>query len=414
MRGFFLIIACCAFIFGCSDAATTSVSPINSHGGAPFIRQNGRPPVDWAQVSVKSAVNGTLVDIASGPDKSLWFTDATDGFIGRVNMTEKVSTFALPGMTPTMLAVGARNLIYFNQRTAQLGSLTAGGVTTSYQIPSGSTACGAMVEGPDGNIWFAESGHIGKITRAGKVYEYKLTGSGALAQGLTNGPDGALWFTEQGVNAIERIDPATHAITSYDLSSSGSCDPVGITTASDGNVWFGCAASQQIGAITTTGTAELVPTPFGVTGIKSIREGPDGNPWFVSAESGAVAEFDPSTGNTTIHSPPSQNGATSFATGPDGNIWLAEGKQVGVFIINVMTVSPTSVSFSFPNETTDIGVTEPGSPTLSAVSSNPNVASTGVLQGQDVVYVTSHNSGTCVVTISDAIGNSYRVPVTVQ
>ena len=413
MRGSLIVIACCIFISGCSGGST-SVSPASSQGGARFIRQNGRPPVDWAQIGVKSALNGTLVDIASGPDKSLWFTDASDALIGHVNMTKKVATSALTGMTPTMLAVGARDLIYFDQCTAQLGTITPGGVTTTYQIPSGSIACGAMVKGLDGNVWFSESGHIGKITRAGHVDEYKLINSQAIAQGLTNGPDGALWFTEQGVNAIERIDPTTRAITSYDLSSAGSCDPVGITTASDGNVWFGCATGQQIGAITTAGTAKLVSTPFAVAGVRSIREGPDGNPWFVSAESGAVAEYDATTGNTTIHTPPAPVGAASFDIGPDGNIWLAEGKQIGVFIVNVMTVSPTSVEFSFPHETTYIDVTEPGSPTLSAVSSNPKVATAGVLQGQQAVYVTSNGAGMCFVTISDAIGNSYRVPVTVQ
>src|SRR6516165_8889765 len=57
----------------------------------------------------------------------------------------------------------------------------------------------AITRGPDGNLWFVESGKgwIGRITPTGVVTEFSQgISAGATPNYITSGPDGNLWFTE--------------------------------------------------------------------------------------------------------------------------------------------------------------------------------------------------------------------------
>src|SRR5713226_2692648 len=112
-------------------------------------------------------------------------------------------------------------------------------------LPLGITA------GPDGALWFTESGagKIGRITPAGAVSEYTLPRGDSDPEGIVAGPDGALWFTEFGIDRIGRITTAG-AISEFSLALNSG--PRGIT-AGPGGLWFTEAASDRIGRISTVG-----------------------------------------------------------------------------------------------------------------------------------------------------------------
>ena len=72
------------------------------------------------------------------------------------------------------------------------------------------------MSGPDGNLWFVESGadKIAKVTPTGTITEYPTpsshtnpSGIGGVVVGLTVGPDSNLWFTEPTENKIARVTP---------------------------------------------------------------------------------------------------------------------------------------------------------------------------------------------------------------
>ena len=67
--------------------------------------------------------------------------------------------------------------------------------------------------GPDGALWFCNSGNdtIGRITTSGVVTNYTGTGI-KKPEGITSGPDGALWFTNH--DSIGRIT-TSGAVTNY-------------------------------------------------------------------------------------------------------------------------------------------------------------------------------------------------------
>ena len=80
----------------------------------------------------------------------------------------------------------------------------------------GNQYSGGITAGPDGALWFTNSGtpngpsfvggSIGRITTAGVVSQY-TDPSIDWPAGITAGPDGALWFTNFANNSIGRITP---------------------------------------------------------------------------------------------------------------------------------------------------------------------------------------------------------------
>ncbi len=69
------------------------------------------------------------------------------------------------------------------------------------------------------------------------ITEFPLPSGSFAPYGITAGPDGNLWFTESGANAIGMINPTTHAISSFTVPTANA-GPYGITAGPDGNLWF--------------------------------------------------------------------------------------------------------------------------------------------------------------------------------
>jgi virginiamycin B lyase len=120
-----------------------------------------------------------------------------------------------------------------------------------------------LTTGPDGAIWFAGDNFnggnaIGRMTTSGVFTEYAGQ-AGQIGQvlGLTAGPDGALWFTNYSVPgdygfypypSIGRITTAG-VVTTYG-SPYVTEGAMGITTGSDGAIWFNDHLNDSLGRIT--------------------------------------------------------------------------------------------------------------------------------------------------------------------
>jgi streptogramin lyase len=158
--------------------------------------------------------------IVAGPDGNLWFADA--------------------GATP---AIGM-----INPSTHKVEEFFAG-------LNEGSQPRG-IVAGPDGNLWFTDTGTTPAIGRINpNTQEIKEFSTGANSEpggtssfigpwGIAAGPDGNVWFTESGTNttnapngkAIGRITPAGEIKYFYENLLTKSA-PVGLTSAG-GKLWF--------------------------------------------------------------------------------------------------------------------------------------------------------------------------------
>jgi virginiamycin B lyase len=167
--------------------------------------------------------------------------------------------------------------------------------------------------------------------------------------------------------------------------------------------------------VTTGGSTSSIFNPFNSINYNSaFTRGADGNPWFTVSGTNQIATYNIASNSLRVLFPPTGFSASyGIAAGPDGNIWALDtlGKT-DVYIINILSVSPKTLTFTSHGQTLNLTVTEPGTTAWTATSSNVGVATVKQGTSANVFNVTSVAHGTCTVTIS-AMNNSFPVKVTV-
>lgn len=257
-----------------------------------------------------SGLSGGTDSVVLGPDGNVWFTEFVAGRIGRI----------APDGTVTEFSAG----------------MPADG------HPDG------LVVGPDGNLWFTISastvdpigpcnptGHdsIGRITPTGTISTFATPTAQAKPSGITVGPDGALWFAESGYlcgvstiggNGVGRIT-TSGTITEYTAGFSTSAGPSSITVGPDGRLWLTELYNTAIAAVTTSGTVTEYPLPSGQFGA-DITSGPDGNLWFTMGRSvAAVGRMTPSGVVSSFTAGlAGQSAPQGITVGPDGDLWVVD------------------------------------------------------------------------------------------
>ncbi|MHB8463118.1 MAG: Vgb family protein, partial [Vulcanimicrobiaceae bacterium] len=221
--------------------------------------------------------------------------------------------------------------------TATGGSI---GIPTVSSITEFSAGIGGLAQpkgitlGPDGNLWFTESGSsgIGEITPQGVVSEHFLGISpNSWPVAIVSGPDGNLWFTECIGNRIGRMTPSG-SVTEFSAGMSANAKPYDIAVGSDDALWFTEFSGNRIGRITRSGVISEYASGISANAYPwFIALGPDGNLWFTELSgrvarittAGVVTEF--STGITPGSEP------SGITAGPDGNMWFTEysGNRIG-------------------------------------------------------------------------------------
>ncbi|MBI3943462.1 MAG: lyase [Chloroflexi bacterium] len=192
----------------------------------------------------------------------------------------------------------------------------------------------------DGGVWYTAqaAGKLGWLDPAtGKTREIAL-GDGSAPHGVIVGPDGAPWITDGGLNAIVRVDPATEEVRRFPLPAGGNranlntatfdqhgvlwftgqagiygkldpavgkvevfqapggAGPYGITTTSQGEVYYASLAGSYIARINTqTGAATVLPPPTLRQGARRVWGDAHGRVWVSEWNAGKVAVYDPAT-----------------------------------------------------------------------------------------------------------------------
>jgi virginiamycin B lyase len=144
-----------------------------------------------------------------GHDGNIWFTAFSD--VCKITLGGAITKYPIPNFSPYQTAAGPGGEWFTLQDYSlpahgKIGKIATNGAITEYggnlAQPRG------IVEGPDGAMWFTESGvassngttgggKIGRITADGKITEY---GGNLLdPDQIVLGPDGNLWFTESGL-----------------------------------------------------------------------------------------------------------------------------------------------------------------------------------------------------------------------
>lgn len=122
------------------------------------------------------------------------------------------------------------------------------GDIVEFDIPTASSHPDIIAAGPDGNLWFTDSGRqrIGRISADGRLKEFFVPQFGTPTH-ITVGADGHLWFTDGGLDHIGRIS-VTGRVRAFSLQYNAA--PCCITLGPDGNLWFSEQFANAIGRIT--------------------------------------------------------------------------------------------------------------------------------------------------------------------
>ena len=421
MRNRFGALVLATTLAGCS--AGHEASTIGAGGPSvaqPKVVQTGSVPVNWVQFAWGSGSTPNAQTMVLGPDKNIWYTDYSGSNLIKMTVAGVPKLFPLKNgastFNPDGLTVGSDGKFYVAQLSGgAIDVVTTAGAQTIHTSPSGDTTTyGGLALGSDKAVWFVEAQHIGRITTGGAITEipYPDGNKNNYFGSVAAGPDGDVWVTEYTANVIDDVDPVTNNITTYRIG----CAPQGLIVASDGNLWTNCGST--LARITTNGTVTLFTNPFGSnTGSnEDIAVGPDGNPWFGGTSGNVIGEFNPSTNTWTYYYPPTGSGTDiTMALGPDGNMWaLDTNRNIDVYIPNPLNVKPNTLTFTGTGQNQTIVVTEPGTTSWTAKSSNTKIVT--VTQGTSAskFTVTSVAVGKAKITVSDAVGNSFVVNVTVQ
>lgn len=232
----------------------------------------------------------------------------------------------------------------------------APGIVTEYPIPIETTPYG-MTTGPDGKIWFVDSGNhtggtfIGRMatTGASSSAEVVKLPTADLGLAATLGPDGNMWVAQDShIDKVPLGVGETSQITSYPMGS-GTGGYGSIVSGPDGRLWFGF--DERIGAITTSGAIESYATTS-TTSIQGVIVGPDGKLWF--GESNKIARIDTNgkMGPGDEFPLPSGDGSIeALALGPDGNVWFTLGSPAAIGKVTptgTITIYPTPTPSSLP------------------------------------------------------------------
>jgi streptogramin lyase len=312
-----------------------------------------------ADAGISATAASDPVGITTGPDGSLYFTDAGAARIGKMspNGTGFASvTTSAAGSTPVAIASDGTNL-WFTENSAsvdQVGristNLTGQSAFPTEAIATSTSTPTDIVQGPDGRMWFTESGRarIGSIDTGAAsgvtTTDYPVTTLTSSPTAIMSDPaiSPYLWFTEQGAGGTKIGVMSTGGVMEHEFPIGSGSGLDGIAGGSDGNIWF-TETSGAIGEMTVTGVTTTYTT--GITSPTALTAGPDGNLWFVDpganaigriTTSGVITEFTQGLHPSAFspNAPP-----TGITTGPDGNIWFTE--QNSAAGLGELTIAPT-------------------------------------------------------------------------
>lgn len=145
--------------------------------------------------------------IIAPSDGNLWFTeDKSPGALGKMTTAGMLTNYATPSShAATVASVGTDNSIWFwEPNVATLGKSDLSGMMKEFAFPaSATTNIFSMTMGSDNNLWVGtSSGGVWRVIDMGTSISATKYPVHASVLGITPGPDGNLWFTESGVNKI--------------------------------------------------------------------------------------------------------------------------------------------------------------------------------------------------------------------
>ena len=395
------VVVALASLGGCSMRSAVSSNPTVV---SPYVVQTGKQN-GWRIFQMPSP--GIGPQIIGGNDDAMWGT-SVNGVV-RIAMDGSLRTFAHPGIIYPITPNPDGNIYVaeaYNGGYAIAKLTPSDGSFVDMPLPAGFVPTW-ITTGSDGNLWIAGgTDHVLRMTTSGVTTS--VAGFSVITS-LTRGPDKNIWASDADLREIWRININDFTITPY------SWPPVGATEGADGALWGGYhrdgtgQRSSLIYRIDMQGNI----SSFSPGQKAGVTAGPDKTLYWFGDET-RMWYFNEITHAITSSRRLFTGCNGDVAPGPDGQMWLNCSYTVYVDIIHPIVTHPGSVSVGV-GASQSLTVSEPNSfqKVFSAVSHNPAVATVTVANGH-TFSVTGVSTGTTTITVSDKVGNSLDVAVTVN
>jgi RHS repeat-associated protein len=305
-----------------------------------------------------SSFDGLTLDV----NGNVWFTQtATSSGVGELDPnTGQITEYPVDGGEDSMygIAQGAGGDIYIADNTTNdIDKIASGAVqTASTSLPNDSAGPWGVAEGPDGNVWAAETsvGYLAQMQPDGTTNKYS-TGDGSAPLGLISGPGGDLWFTD-GSGTLGKMT-TSGTLTDYDIGA-GSY-PTGLADGPSGTVRVARTGYGDIATVASDGTisstSSTIGNPWdivaGTDGNDYFTETNDGTSYIGSIDSGGtISEYALAAGHSVFTGPNSM--AFDPSLGTDGVVWFLDtgDNELGKFDVDTHDIT----YYPAPADTSDL------------------------------------------------------------
>ena len=180
----------------------------------------------------------------------------------------------------------------------------------------------------DGTVWFCgqRNGTLGRLDPATGSVRVVTLGQNSAPHGVVRGPDGAAWVTDGGLNAIVRVDAASHEVRSWKLPEKfpNANLNTGVFDVS-GTLWFTGQNGIYGRFAPASERMDVWEAPRGA-GPYGITRTPQNGIWYVSLANNHLAQIDDlATGRVRIVEPPTpRQGARRVWSDSAGRLWISE------------------------------------------------------------------------------------------
>jgi streptogramin lyase len=206
----------------------------------------------------------------------------------------------------------------------------AGSPTTSILLPTPTAFIDhPMTPGPNGTMWVAlgqtKPARVVLLAPTGKIVRSIFTKTDVI-EGLTTRSDGSVWFSWSNSTEVGRISrggTVSRYRTGLKVSTSSN-DGGGVVPAPGGGVWFD-AGDGRIARIGPTGKLRFVIRPLGAYG-SLLGSGVGGTPTWIGAVTPGQVAIVSSAGRVLrkVRTADSVYAGTASAIAPDGSLWFSE------------------------------------------------------------------------------------------
>lgn len=228
--------------------------------------------VDYPTPTPRSGPHGITVS----PDGYVWYTGQDTGRIGRVHPTTgQITEFVMPAnASRPHTPIAHEGAIWFTaQNNATYGRLDPNtGQVQVYNAPPGSRPYG-IYPAPDKSLWIALFGtnalaHVDIATGAHQLF--RLPNAAARPRRLTVAQDGLVYYTDYPRGYLGRLDPTNGQVVEWRVPG-GSTRPYGIATGADGRVWFNTSVADAMVAFDPLTTQmQTIPIPTSGSVVRHV------------------------------------------------------------------------------------------------------------------------------------------------